>query len=280
MFERTQHTVSDARGDAADIGLVIPDLGNPFFPSLVQAVERAARARGIGVLIANSDNDAAIEHDAFRMLIERRVGAILVSATHATDSVATITDAARVIPTIQLDRIVADSLPWVRADQAAPIAEIVTHLQASRRQHLAFIAQQTTIPTSQEREAEFTRLMAEAFPDQPLRIVKEAMSPEIGRAAAREIMATWPETDAIICANDLIAVEVLLELGIQPGRREVAISGFDDTLLARSLRLTSVRQPVGEMADAALAAALDPAGAPIRLAVELQSAVMLRFSTA
>lgn len=269
-----------ARGGAADIGLVIPDLGNPFFPSLVQAVERAARARGVGVLIANADNEAEIERDAFRMLIERRVGAILVSATHITDSVATITEAARVVPTIQLDRIVAESLPWVRADQAAPITEIVTHLQASRRQHLAFIGQQTTIPTSQERELTFTRLLAAAFPDQPLRIVKEAMSPEIGRAAAREIVATWPETDAIICANDIVAVGVLLELGIQPGRREVAISGFDDTLLARSLRLTSVRQPVGEMADAALTAALDPAGVPAHLAVELQSEVMLRFSTA
>ena len=81
-------------------------------------------------------------------------------------------------------------------------------------------------------------------------------------------------------ANDVIAVGVLLELGIQPGRREVAVSGFDDTLLARSLRLTSVRQPVGEMAETALAAALDSGGAPTRLAVELQSEVMLRFSTA
>ncbi|MEO6533822.1 MAG: substrate-binding domain-containing protein [Pseudolysinimonas sp.] len=271
--------VSKRKG-AADIGLVIPDLGNPFFPTLVQAVEQAARARGIGVLIANTNNDADIERDAFRMLIERRVGAILVSATHTTDSVATIEDAARVVPTIQLDRIVAESLPWVRADQAAPIAAIVTHLQSSRRQHLAFIGQLTTIPTSVEREATFTRLMAEGFADQPLRIVKEAMSPEIGRAAAREIMATWPETDAIICANDLVAVGVLLELGIQPGRREVAISGFDDTLIARSLRLTSVRQPVGAMADAALTAVLDPAGVPAHLAVELQSEVMLRFSTA
>ncbi|MEO6115821.1 MAG: substrate-binding domain-containing protein [Pseudolysinimonas sp.] len=268
------------RGSAADIGLVIPDLGNPFFPSLVQAVEQAARARGVGVLIANTNNDADVERDAFRMLIERRVGAILVSATHTTDSVETIVDAARVVPTIQIDRVVAESLPWVRADQEAPIDAIVTHLQGSRRQHLAFIAQQTTIPTSVEREVTFTRLMAEAFADQPLRIVKEAMSPEIGRAAAREIMATWPETDAIICANDLIAVGVLLELGIQPGRREVAISGFDDTLLARSLRLTSVRQPVVEMADVALTAVLDPAGVPAQLAVELQSEVMLRFSTA
>ncbi|MEP6843846.1 MAG: substrate-binding domain-containing protein, partial [Pseudolysinimonas sp.] len=184
------------RGGAADIGLVIPDLGNPFFPSLVQAVEHAARARGVGVLIANTNNDAEIERDAFRMLIDRQVGAIVVSATHTTDSVATIVDAARLVPIIQIDRIVVESLPWVRADQAAPIEAIVRHLKGSRRSHLAFIGQQTTIPTSRDRELTFTRLMGESFADQPLRLVKEAMSPEIGRAAAREIMATWPETDA------------------------------------------------------------------------------------
>jgi LacI family transcriptional regulator len=263
-----------------DIGLVVPDITNPFFASLVQAVENAARARGVGVMIAVANNDAEVERDAVRMLTERRVGAILISATHITESVETIAEASRAVPTIQIDRIADESLPWVRANQAEPIRSIVRHLQNSGRHHLAFIAQQVNIPTSREREEEFTRLMAGAFPDDPLRIVKEAMSPEIGRAAAREITETWPETDAIICANDLIAVGVLLQLGIQPGRREVAISGFDDTLLARSLRLTSVRQPVEGIADAALTAALDPAGVPPHLAVELQSEVMLLFSTA
>jgi LacI family transcriptional regulator len=268
------------REGAADIGLVIPDITNPFFPALVQAVENAARARGVGVLIADSNNDAELERDAVRMLIDRAVCAILVSPTHATDSVATLVESSQRVPTIQIDRVVDESLPWVRADQAAPITAIVSHLRASGRHHLAFIGQQTTIPTSHEREVAFEQLMAEAFPDQPLRMVKEAMSAEIGRAAAREITGTWPETDAIVCANDLIAVGVLQQLGIQPGRREVAISGFDDSLLARALRLTSVRQPLTEMAEAALAAALDPAGLPARLAVELPSEVMLRFTTA
>jgi LacI family transcriptional regulator len=214
------------------------------------------------------------------MLIDRRVSAILISATHHTDSVETVREASRMLPTIQIDRVADDTLPWVRANQAEPIRAIVHHLQNSGRHRLAFIGQQVTIPTSREREACFAELMAEDYPDQPLRLVKEAMSPEIGRAAAREITEAWPETDAIICANDLIAVGVLQQLGNQPGRREVAISGFDDSLLAKALRLTSVRQPLVGMAEAALAAALDPAGLSAGLAVELQSEVMLRFTTA
>ena len=78
------------RDGAGDIGLVVPDLGNPFFPALVQAVEQAARARGAGVLITDATNDADIERDAVRMLIDRRVSAILISATHHADSVETV----------------------------------------------------------------------------------------------------------------------------------------------------------------------------------------------
>ncbi|HEY4225744.1 MAG TPA: substrate-binding domain-containing protein [Pseudolysinimonas sp.] len=263
------------------LGLVIPDITNPFFPSLVQAIEHTARERGLSILIADSNNDASVERDALRTLIDRRVDAILISPTHVTDSVQAIVETARLVPTIQIDRVVDETLPYVRANQSDPIAVIVDHLRLSGRQHLAFIGQQTTIATTHERELAFARLMETAFPDEPLRVVKEGMSSaESGRAASRTIMASWPDTDAIICANDLIAVGVLQDLGTHPGRRQVAVSGFDDTLLARIMRLTSVRQPVDQMADVALSAAADPDGVAAPLAVELTSEVMLRFTTA
>ena len=262
------------------LGLVVPDITNPFFPSLVQAIEHAARQRGQGILITDSHNDVEAEREALRMLVDRRVDAILISPTHLTDSLDGLVETARVVPLIQIDRVIDETLPYVRADQSEPIRTIVDHLRASGRQHLAFIAQQTAIATSTERETAFIQLMGAAFPDEPIRLVKESMSVESGRPAAREIMTTWPDTDAIICANDLIAVGVLQELGSHPGRRDVAISGFDDTLLARPLRLTSVRQPVDQMADAALTAAMHPGSLGGRLAVTLASEVMLRLSTA
>ncbi len=271
--------MNDAR--TSTLGLVVPDITNPFFPALVQAIERTARERGLSILIADANNDAAVERDALRTLIERRVDAILISPTHVTDSLDAVVETARRVPTIQVDRVVDESLPFVRADQSGPIATIVDHLRASGRQHLAFIGQQTTVATTHERELAFTRLMESAFPDEPLRVVKEGMSSaESGRAASRTIMAAWPDTDAIVCANDLIAVGVLQDLGTHPGRREVAVSGFDDTLLARIMRLTSVRQPVEQFADVALEAATGREGSAVGLAVVLTSEVMLRFTTA
>lgn len=268
-------------GECANtLGLVIPDLTNPFFPALVQAIEHAARARGMSVLIADANNDAAVEREALRTLVHRRVDVILVSPTHLSESREALSTTARAVPTIQIDRVVDESLPYVRVNQSEPITAIVDHLRSSGRRHLAFIGQQSTIATTLERELTFTRLVREAYPDEPVRVVKEAMSPEIGRAASRSIMSTWPDTDAIVCANDLIAIGVLGDLGSHPGRREVAISGFDDTLLARTMRLTSVRQPVEQIADAALTAAAAPDSLAAGLAVELTAEVMLRFSTA
>jgi LacI family transcriptional regulator len=242
---------------------VIPDITNPFFPALVQAIEHAARAHGLGILIADADNNPEVESSALRTLVDRRVDAVLISPTHVTESLPALREAARTVPVVQIDRVIDVALPFVRVDQAAPVETIAKHLRASGREHLAFIGQQATISTSLERERAFVRLMAELFPGDAVRILPGAMSARSGREAAREIQARWPETDAIICANDLIAVGVLQQLGSHRGRRTVAVSGFDDTLIAHAMHLTSVRQPVDELAHAAISAAAET-GAPQR----------------
>jgi LacI family transcriptional regulator len=267
---RTQRT--------STLGLVIPDITNPFFPALVQAIEHAARAHGLGILIADADNNPEVESSALRTLVDRRVDAVLISPTHVTESLPALREAARTVPVVQIDRVIDVALPFVRVDQAAPVETIAKHLRASGREHLAFIGQQATISTSLERERAFVRLMAELFPGDAVRILPGAMSARSGREAAREIQARWPETDAIICANDLIAVGVLQQLGSHRGRRTVAVSGFDDTLIAHAMHLTSVRQPVDALAHAAISAAAET-GAPTAR-VELASDVVFRLTTA
>lgn len=262
------------------LGLVIPDITNPFFPELVQAIEHAARQRGLGILIADADNDPDVERAALRTLIDRRVDAVLISPTHLTASLEGLAETACIVPTIQIDRVIDVTVPYVRVNQLQPMEAIVNHLRSSGRQHIGFIGQPTTITTAFERESAFEQLMAVSYPADPLRVLSARMSGESGRAATREIMTVWPETDAIICANDVIAVGALQELGAHPGRRTVAVSGFDDTLLARAMHLTSVRQPVDDIARAALSAAAAPAGASTHAQVELVSEVIFRFSTA
>jgi LacI family transcriptional regulator len=253
------------------LGLVIPDIANPFFPSLVQAIERAARDRGLSVLIADAGNDPDRERDALHTLLDRRVDAVLISPTHSTASRAALAETAALVPTIQVDRVIDESLPFVRVNQARPIEQLVTHLRSTGRGHFAFIGQPTTMVTSFEREVAFTTVMASIAPSEPLRVTRA----ESGRDAAAEILRRWPETDAIICANDLLGVGALQAL--TPERGGVAVTGFDDTLIAGAMGLTSVRQPVDDLARAALLAAFDAAPSAVQL--DLDCTLILREST-
>jgi LacI family transcriptional regulator len=262
------------------LGLVIPDITNPFFPALVQAIEHAARQSGLAVLIADADNDPDVERAALRTLIDRRVDAVLISPTHLTASLDGLAEAAGIVPTIQIDQVINAVLPYVRVNQAQPMEAIVNHLRSSGRAHIGFIGQPATVATVVERERAFEQLMTASYPAEPLRVRSAGMSAESGRTATREIMAAWPETDAIICANDVIAVGVLQELGSHPGRRPVAVSGFDDTLLAQAMQLTSVRQPVDDIAEAAISAVAATGEAATHTQVELAAEVIFRLSTA
>lgn len=261
------------------LGLVVPDITNPFFPALVQAIEHAARARGLGILIADADNDPTVELSALRTLIDRRVDAVLISPAHREDSRDGLAEAARTVPVVQLDRVIDDSIPYVRIDQASPVETIVSRLRSAGRRHFAFIGQHGSITTSREREDAFARLMRSHFPGEPLRVLRGRMTAESAGDGARELLERWPETDAIVCANDVIAIGVLQQLPESGARRVVAVSGFDDTLIASALRLTSVRQPVAELAELAIAAAEPDRATQSQTHVVVRSEVIFRQST-
>jgi LacI family transcriptional regulator len=239
-------------------GLVVPDLMNPFFPALVQALEHAARSRGLSILIADTGNDPEVEAAAMNTLLDRRVDALLISPVDLEASREALITAASTVPVLQIDRVIDEGIPFVRVDQGAPVKALVETMIAAGRRHLAFIGQDPRIATSREREVAFAQVMSERFAGEPLRSVTGGTSPQSGRAAAETLLSRWPEIDGVVCANDLIAVGVLEHVRAGPAAQRIAVSGFDDTLVAQVLDLTSVRQPVQQLADIAIAAAADP----------------------
>ncbi len=259
------------------VGLVVPDITNPFFPSLIQAIEHAARAQGLAVLIADADNDPVIERAALQTLVDRRVDAVIISPTDRAASLAALADTARIVPTVQIDRVIDASLPFARVNQSRPVGELVAHLRATGRRHIVFIGQPTTMATSFERETAFTELMGADYPGEEPRVHSGTISPATVHEAALKVLERWPNTDAIICANDLIGVGVLQALRALPNRKHIAVSGFDNTLIAEAMGLTSVRQPVEQLALAALAAVFEPSAETSH--VELASTVVYRSST-
>ncbi|MDC7335731.1 LacI family DNA-binding transcriptional regulator [Streptomyces lydicus] len=267
------------------VGLVLPQITNPFFPSLVRELEHALHAADRAVLLADCDDDPVTEAARINALLARRVDALLLIPVDERRSREAVATAAARVPLVLLDRGcgpgVADS---VAVDNVAGMALVLDHLAATGRRRPCFIGAAGTASAAAERRAAY-----EAEPPPSTRRPRPRrsgdFSVEWGRAAVDRL---WPSRpDAVVCANDLIAagaLQRLRQLGADvPG--EVAVTGFDDIPLAglADPALTTVRQPLAELAaEAARLLARSPAAGPpaARRAVRLAPELVVRASSA
>jgi LacI family transcriptional regulator len=252
------------RRSTGTVGLVLPQITNPFYPSLVRELTHALHGHGRAPLLADSDDDPAVEADRIADLLGRRVDALLVVPVDERLSRAAVAEAAQRVPLVLLDRGCGPGVAdLVAVDNAAGIAQILDHLAATGRRRPCFVGAAGTDSAAAERRAAFDAGAAALLPPgQTAPVELGDFSVAWGRAAVDRL---WPSRpDAVVCANDLIAIGALQRLGELgadvPG--EVAVTGFDDVPMASltAPALTTVRQPVRELAGEAvdvLARALD-----------------------
>jgi LacI family transcriptional regulator len=238
------------------LGVVVPDIVNPFFPALVQALEQVLRVDGRSLFLCDAGDDPFLEADRIDALLDRRIDGLIVSPVHHTQSAAAIDAAASTLPVVQVDRWCEGTrADFVGVDQASGMAQIVSHLRAQGRTRLAFIGGDLSISTVAERVEAFQRLPLPG--DGVARTVHADLSVDAGVRAVESLASSKePLPDALVCANDLIALGALKGLRSReiPVPAAVAVTGFDDTPFARisNPELTTVRQPIGQIAEEAI----------------------------
>lgn len=270
----------------ATVGLVLPQITNPFFPSLMREVEHALHEQGRALLLADSADDPALEAERVELLIARQVDGLIVAPVDQEHSMATLAKAAARVPVVLLDRSVDDvQADAVTVDNASGMRLLLEHLRGLGHSRFWFLGAAGDASAAVERRAAFQdwSVRHAAF----WRVELGDFSVEFGQhAAGRAVTAASAQRpDALVCANDLIAagaLQRLRELGVSvPG--EIAVTGFDDIDLASltSPCLTTVRQPNRELAAEAarmLAARIQQPEAAAR-AVRLTPTLVARGST-
>lgn len=273
------------RQSTQTIGLVVPDLTNPFFPAVVQAVERRLRTLGLSLLLCDAGNDVELEAELVRGLFAHQIDGLLISACDRIASRHAIRFAASRTPLVQIDRRALVDVAYVGVDQASAMREIVEHLRGQGCRRFAYITPHPEISTAKERLDEFLRCALPVDPDVASRVHLGDFSLDWGHQAASGICDAGPLPDAIVCANDLIAIgalQALRERGVS-APRDVAVTGFDDTVLAIASepQLTTIHQPLedlGKQAAAALHEAIADPRLPPRSAV-LPATLVVRASS-
>jgi LacI family transcriptional regulator len=244
-----------SRGTSRMIGLVIPEISNPFFASLASAVEDVAFGAGHGVLLCNTHNDPERELSYLRLLRTRQIDGI-VYLTSQADNPELITTLARDERVVLVDEDVAGvSAPRVFCENRAGGYIATRHLLEHGHVRVAFIGGPKKLLSSRERYAGFESALTESRITRRSRLVRFGpYTADFGREAANELLTGKSPPTAIFAASDYVAVGVLnaaQSLGLSIPN-DLSLVGFDDMPFASLLSppLTTIRQPIRELGEA------------------------------
>ncbi len=242
------------------VGMVIPSILNPFFTSLVDSMESVLQSEGKQLLLCDSRQDPEREAQHLRSLIERHVDGIVVSPTHEIHSVDAVAQAAMVAPLVQLDRRVdVPGTDWVGLDDHAALGLIVAHLRATGVTKAAFVTSARDNSSTRDRLAGFlAHARAVGIEVRDEWTIFGTYSVTSGEEAATALLAAGhaERPEAIVCADDLIAIGVLRGCRAAGARvpEDIQVTGIDDIEFGRYVEpaLTTIRQPMRRMATEAL----------------------------
>ncbi|MGH6934001.1 MAG: LacI family DNA-binding transcriptional regulator [Dongiaceae bacterium] len=241
------------------IGLILPDVTNPFFGELAKHVEQVAAGIGYTVMLANSNDDPKAEAEYIKILIGRQVDGLLIVPSEQTRQLPR--DAK--VPMVVVDRPIR-GYPLVASDHRAGAIAAVQHLVSLGHRRIGCIAGPRHLSVARERYEGYRSIAAPIYRESGFDLGADTVIArfdyDCGYDAAVRLLARPDRPTAIFASSDQQAIGALraaadLDLRV-PG--DVSIIGFDAISLAKLVtpRLTTVAQPIAAIADIAVRAVL------------------------
>jgi DNA-binding LacI/PurR family transcriptional regulator len=238
-------------GRTGNVGLLVPDLENPYYTEVLKGVSMHLRRTDYHLLLADSDEDTAWEREMLHTLRQSSDGLLICSPRLADADLVTLADPAT---TVVLNRIV-DSLACVTIDPVPGIQQAVQHLAALGHRHIAYVAG----PPGSWSDARRREGLAIAEELGVKVDVVQSATPTFDAGTLAGDLALATGASGIIAFNDLLAIGMLnrlLSRGVSVPA-DVSIIGNDDIAMASMCapKLTTISSPkerIGQSAAATL----------------------------
>ncbi|WP_406765503.1 LacI family DNA-binding transcriptional regulator [Candidatus Clostridium radicumherbarum] len=230
------------------LGLIIPDVSNPFFTNLVRGAEDTANQYGYTIFIGNTDDDIDKEIKYIKTLEGKKVDGILLAGA-AIRNKEKEKNLNILVPTVAIDRNVyyEQIKGIVEVDNFNGSYEAVNYLIKKGYKDIIFVSGPwDTKPTIDRYEGYKKALLDNNLEFNTDNVYSGTYTKEFGEKIAQKIYKICKDK-AIFCGNDLIAfgiVNVLKKKGIAIPK-DTSVMGFDDIDICTfiSPELTTVRQP-------------------------------------
>jgi len=264
-------------GRTHNIGLIVADIANPFFPPLIKAAESQARQRDYHIFVTDTDEDPSVEEDLVRALA-KQVDGVLLCSPRMSDSL--VEQLRHEVPLVVVNRRIA-GLPSVVMDIAQGTRLAIDHLTGLGHRRIALVAGPRGSWSSREMRRSAAAAARAAGADLT---VLGPNPPTVGGGTAVADRIARAGVSAVLAYNDLMAiglVEGLHALGLRVPR-DLSVVGVDDISLSSLTRpkLTTVANPTAAAGRAAVDLLLPPGGnRPTAAQITLQTELVIRDST-
>jgi DNA-binding LacI/PurR family transcriptional regulator len=255
-FYKNMHARCLVRGRSDFLGLIVSDIGNPFFPEVIKSFESAALENGFDLLLCNTNYEPRRTELAVRKMIGNKVRGVAVMTSEFAPALAEL---AHHVPVVFLDVGPVQSLTSnIRVDYSQGIFEAIGHLCELGHTEIAFIAGPQNLRSAVTRRRAFLDAVEKmGLPSH--RTLEGNHKVDGGTTAVRALLQEHPFPTAILCSNDLTAIgamRALHEAGVKVPE-DVSVVGFDDIDFAQIAHppLTTVSLPrdwLGSLAFQAL----------------------------
>jgi LacI family transcriptional regulator len=233
-------------GRTMTLGLVVPNIANPFFTDISRGMEDTASNRGYSVFLCNSDEDPEKEERYLQVLMEQRVDGLMIRPTKDSDD-RLFELRERGMGLVLLNRTTElRDFCSVSVDGERGTGDALDYLYALGHRHVAWATWAPRNPAFAQRGLGLTRAAKRLGVTVDL-ITVAGMNNRSGAVAANRLMELEPRPTALLCANDLLALDAMrgcIEQGLSvPG--DVSVIGFDDIEFCANARvpLTSISVP-------------------------------------
>lgn len=271
-----QHTANSI------IGLIVPDIANPFFPPIIKAVQSRANSHGKTVLIADTNEHAADELRRAKQMAKQVVGLIVVSSRTPDDRMQELVD---LEPIVLVNRSYGE-VPSVNIENSAGIQEAVEHLVALGHRTISYLNGPRRSWSNEQRQ----RAVREACEAASVKLLEFGpFEPQIQAGVKAADLVYASAATAVIAYDDMIALGVMTRLnerGIQIGS-QLSVIGIDDSPMSGMAypTLTSIHVPGAEAGMSAVDLLVEILESPGTTPVldphtKLETRLIVRSSTA
>ena len=240
-----------AKSQSRSLGVVAPNLQNPFYLEILLALESIARTREYEVEVANTNYRPSELISAARLMIGRRVAGLALIASGSYPALFLELEENGLPVVVCGTGTPTGNISIIAMDYVNGMHRVMRHLRSLGHGRVAFVCRDTAVAPAMERKIAFLNATRD-FPGLRYIALADSDDPKGGQHATHQLLASGFRPTAIVCENDYMALGVLRSL-CERGLRvpeDLSVTGYDNIILSEFAHppLTTVEVPREEIA--------------------------------